>query len=153
MKTITYEEFLKLEPCWLDDEEQMEKLERIGKLRKNWSALDILELPDVSAEDALWAVLREELIDASILHEFTCRCVEEALKLVDDTDPSGIAAIMAWSAAETAARGAACVASNLAWDAAMAEPINVARAAANAASDAARDAQKAILIDLLTENK
>jgi hypothetical protein len=50
---------------------------------------------DIPADDALWAVLREELIPAPILHEFVCRCAEAALALVDDPDPRSAAAIAA----------------------------------------------------------
>ena len=69
MKSITLEEFKKFGPCWLKNEEDAKKLEEIGRRKEQWTALDILDLPDeeVSSSDKLWAVLREELIDAPVL--------------------------------------------------------------------------------------
>ena len=148
MKSVTLEEFKKFDPCWLKNEEDAKKLEEIGRRKEQWTALDILALPDeeVSAADKLWAVLREELIDASVLHEFACRCAEEALKLVDNPDPRSVAAIEAkrkWLRGEIgndalqAARVAAWAA---AWDAASAAAWDAAWAASAAAWDAASDA-------------
>lgn len=34
LKTVTYEEFLKFEPCWLEDEEKRKQLERYGKRKQ-----------------------------------------------------------------------------------------------------------------------
>lgn len=97
MKSITYEEFLQFRPCWLEDKDQRKKLAEIGIRKERWTALDILELPEevVNDEDKLWAALREELIDGPVLHEFACRCAEEALKLVENPDPRSVAAIEA----------------------------------------------------------
>lgn len=86
MKSITYEEFLEFEPCWLKTEYGAARLKKIGARKERWTALDILALEDVSAEDKLWAVLREELIDAQILHEFACWCAEDALSHVENAD-------------------------------------------------------------------
>ncbi len=76
MKSVTYEEFKGYGPCWLETSEGRRKLERIGRRKERWTAVDILDLPDseVSAEDKLWAVLRPELIEEVTLHEFACRC-------------------------------------------------------------------------------
>ena len=65
--------------------------------RQEWTALDILRLPEdlVSNADKLWLVLREELIDAPILHEFACRCAERALFLIDNPDSRSVAAVAA----------------------------------------------------------
>ena len=97
MKSITYEEFKRFNPCWLSDKEKARKLEEIGAQRERWTALDVLGLPEeeVSAKDKFWAVLRPEFIEEPILHEFACRCAEEALKLVDKPDPRSVAAIQA----------------------------------------------------------
>lgn len=146
MKTVSYEEFLKFRPCWLGTRDGAEKLERIGRRKKRWTALDVLDLPEeeVSAEDKLWAVLREEFIEPEILHEFACRCAERALGKVENPDSRSIAAIEAkrrWLRGEIgddelrkawdAARGAA-------WDAARADAWAVARAAARAAAQNSR---------------
>ena len=170
MKSVTLEEFKKFGPCWLEDKEDTKKLEEIGRRKKQWTALDILDLPDeeVSAADKLWAVLREELIDAPVLHEFACRCAEEALKLVDNPDPRSVAAIeakrkwlrgeigndallAAWVAARTtsaAAREAAWAARASAREAAWAARAS-AREAAWAARASAREAARAWQIFIL----
>lgn len=95
MKTVTVGQFRKFGPCWLETAEGREKLARIAAIRNEWTALDVLNLPDVSAQDKFWSVLREEFIDAPILHEFACRCAEYALSFVESPDPRSIAAIEA----------------------------------------------------------
>ena len=147
MKTVTVEQFKKFGPCWLETAEGREKFARIAAIKNEWTALDVLNLPDVLAEDKLWSVLREEFIDAPILHEFACRCAEYALSFVASPDPRSIAAIeakrkwlrgeitdaeldSAWDAAWDAAWAAA-------WDAAWAA---VTTAAWDAAWDVATDA-------------
>ena len=174
MKTITYEDFVSFKPCWLEDDENREEhadqLERYRAMRDEWSALDIMRLDDVAADDRLWLVLREELIDAHILHEFACRCADRAIARIGKPDSRSVAAIeakrkwlrgecsdeelaaasdaasdAAWDAARAAARVAAMAAARAtergaAWAAARV----AARAAANdAASDAARAAERA----------
>jgi len=89
MKKVTLLQFMLLDPCY--SEEQI--IDVIGD-KKEMTALEVLDL-DIPAEDRLWAVLREEFIDASILHEFACRCAEEALKLVYKPDPQIVAVIEA----------------------------------------------------------
>ena len=137
MKTITYEDFVSFKPCWLTDDEERDEhadqLARYRKMRNKWSALDILRLDDVDAEDRLWLVLREELIDAPILHEFACRCAERAWLRIDKPDERSVAAIEAkrkWLRREIPE-----------------EAMDAARAAAMAASwsaarDAARDTER-----------
>ena len=95
MKTVTVEQFKKFRPCWLETAEGRAKFARIAAIRDEWTALDVLNLPDVYADDKLWSVLREEFIDAPILHEFACRCAEYALSFADNPDPRSIAAIEA----------------------------------------------------------
>ena len=94
MKTITLKAFKKLNPCWLKNGMEAQ-LDAIGARKERWSALDILRLPteEVSAEDRLWAA--SFLIPDKILHEFACRCAEEALKLVPNPDPRSVAVIAA----------------------------------------------------------
>ena len=161
MKTVTVEQFKKFRPCWLETAEGRAKFARIAAIRDEWTALDVLNLPDVYADDKLWSVLREEFIDAPILHEFACRCAEYALSFADNPDPRSIAAIeakrkwlrgeikdkelraardaaraAAWDAARDAARAAA-------WDAAIDAAGATAWAAAwDAAWDAAGDAAR-----------
>ena len=145
MKTVTPEQFKKFGPCWLETAEGRKRYARVAAMRDEWSALDVLALDGVSNGDKLWAVLREEFIDAPVLHEYACRCAEYALTFVREPDSRSIAAIEAkrkWLRGEisnddlTAACDAACDAADAAGDAA-----NAARAAAcDAARAAACDA-------------
>ena len=170
MKTITVEQFKSFRPCWLETAEGREKFARIAAIRNEWTALDVLNLPDVSAQDKLWSVLREEFIDAPILHEFACRCAEYALSFVESPDPRSIAAIVAkrkWLRGEiTGAElydawdygsGAACAAAQesaqgAARDAARAAAMDAAWAATmDDAWDAAREHEVEILRELLEE--
>ena len=158
MKTVTYEEFLKLDPCWLEYEGGKERIKAyFDRFGGRMSALDILNLDDVSEEDRLWAVLREEFIPAPILHEFACVYAEYALSLIKNPDPRSVNAIKvkrAWLRGEAtdeelaAARDAACDAYDAAWkvayaaarydarSAAWAPDVCAAKAARRAASDA-----------------
>ena len=170
MKTVTVEQFKSFRPCWLETAEGREKLARIAAIRNEWTALDVLNLPDVSAQDKLWYVLREEFIDAPILHEFACRCAEYALSFVESPDPRSIAAIEAkrkWLrgeitgteldsahyAAMYAARDAVLAAAqDAARDAAWAAAWASARAAArDVATDAARDVASEHEVEMLRE--
>ena len=145
MKTVTPEQFKEFGPCWLETAEGRKRYARVAAMRDEWSALDVLALDGVSNGDKLWAVLREEFIDAPVLHEYACRCAEYALTFVREPDSRSIAAIEAkrkWLRGEisnddlTAACDAACDAADAAGDAA-----NAARAAAcDAARAAACDA-------------
>ena len=123
MKTITYEEFLDFDPCYLGDPDRKALMDSIAQRQDRWTALDILELEEIPDEDKLWAVLREELIEPEKVHEFACRCAERALSRVGNPDSRSIAAIAAkraWMRGEitdaelAAARDAAWGA---AWDA------------------------------------
>ena len=136
MKTVTVEQFRKFGPCWLETAEGREKFARIAAIRNEWTALDVLNLPDVSVEDKFWSVLREEFIDVPILHEFACRCAEYALSFVESPDPRSIAAIEAkrkWLRGEItdAELAAAC---DAAWDAAHDAAMYAARIAARVAA-------------------
>ena len=172
MKTVTPEQFKEFGPCWLETAAGRKRYARVAAMRDEWSALDVLALDGVSNEDKLWAVLREEFIDAPVLHEYACRCAEYALTFVREPDSRSIAAIeakrkwlrgeisnddltAAWAAAwdaaryaaRAAARDAAWAAAWAAWDAAR----YAARAAAWAAWDAARYAAREHEVKLLKE--
>ena len=85
---VTFSEFLKFEPCWLDDERGRRRLRYYArKLGGSADALEILALRRIPADERLWAVLREEFIPAPILHEFACRCAEDVLSRIDNPDP------------------------------------------------------------------
>ena len=158
MKTVTVEQFKSFRPCWLETEKGRKRFARIAAIRNEWTALDVLNLPDVSAQDKLWSVLREEFIEVPTLHEFSCRCAEYALSFVASPDPRSIAAIeakrkwlrgeitdaelhAAWDEARYAAQYAAW---DFAWDAACAA---TTAAAQDAAWSAARVAALAAAMD------
>ena len=154
---------MKFKPCWLKTEEGAARLKKIGAQKERWTALDILALDDVDAEDKLWAVLREELIDVRTLHEFACWCAEEALSHVENADERSWNAIKvkrawlrgeasdaelsaaraaAWTAARDAAEAAAWIAAGAAiWDVAESSAwyatLTTARAAAGDTARAA----------------
>ena len=181
MKTVTPEQFKEFGPCWLETAEGRQRYARVAAMRDEWSALDVLALDGVSNKDKLWAVLREEFIDAPVLHECACRCAEYALTFVREPDSRSIAAIEAkrkWlrgeisnddltaarAAADAAARDAAWAAgaawtatdaawtaANAAWAAADAAADAAARAAAWAAADAAWAAAREHEVKLLKE--
>ena len=175
MKTVTVEQFRKFGPCWLETAAGRQRYARVAAMRDEWSALDVLALDGVSNTDKLWAVLREEFIDAPVLHEYACRCAEYALTFVREPDSRSIAAIeakrkwlrgeisnddltaaraAAWAAARAAAAWAAWAA---AWAAARAAAAWAANAAARAAAwdaaarAAAREHEVEILRELLEE--
>ena len=165
MKTVTPEQFKEFGPCWLKTAAGRKRYARVAAMRDEWSALDVLALDGVSNKDKLWAVLREEFIDAPVLHEYACRCAEYALTFVREPDSRSIAAIEAkrkWLRGEisnddlTAARAAACDAANAAARAAAARAAawaawDAARAAAWDAWDAARDAAREHEVKLFKE--
>ena len=135
MKTVTPEQFKEFGPCWLETAAGRQRYARVAAMRDEWSALDVLALDGVSNKDKLWAVLREEFIDAPVLHEYACRCAEYALTFVREPDSRSIAAIEAkrkWLRGEISNDDLTA-----AWDAAWAAARATARAAANAARAAA----------------
>lgn len=140
--------------------------------RETWSALEILSVDDVSAEDRLWVCLDESLVPRRVLVRFACEVAAEAMRLTGWTDPRSWDALharlayergeiddaaraAAWDAAGAAARDAARAAAGAAaraaaWDAAWAAAWNTAWAAAWAAAGAARivTLRTLILLDL-----
>ena len=170
MKTVTYEEFLKLDPRRFCKKGSVARIKACFKrFGGSMSALDILTLANVSAEDKLGAVLFEEFIPAPTLHEFACVCAEYALTLVNNPDPRTIKVIevkRAWLRGEATDEelAAARATSRTAW-AARASASSAARAAAvwassgaaaaacDAAWNAVCEAQVAYLIMVLEEEK
>lgn len=143
MKTISYEDFDRFKPWWLifdkDRQEYEARFAGCRAMRDKWSAIDILRLDGIDIKDLLWLVLREELIDAPILHEFSCRCAERALSRIDKPDERSIAAIEAkrkWLRGEISDKELAA-----AWDAARSATWAAAgNSVKHAAWAAARDA-------------
>ena len=146
MKTVTIEQFMSFKPCYSE-----KRVCELAGDKTEWTALDVLQLEKVPSSDRLWAVLREEFIDAPILHEFACRCAERALALVDNPDQRSIDAIAAkraWMRGEITDEQLYS-AGSAAWSAAR----SAARSAAGYAADAARSEQIAMLIEMLEESR
>ena len=81
MKTITIEMVRAWEPCY-------DPADVVGT---NWqgTALDVLNLASegrISADDALWVVLREEIFEAGVLREFARWCALSVAHLWDMPD-------------------------------------------------------------------
>ena len=130
MKTVNIETFLTFRPCYAEA-----KIREIANGKDDWTALEILRLENVSDQDKLWSVLREEFIDANLLHEFSCRVAEKALLLIPNPDMRSVKAIeakRAWLRGEidtselsTAWAAASDAASDAAWAAARAEQVAI----------------------------
>ena len=159
LPTVTYEQFLKFEPCWLYDKRKSTRLKKIGSRKREWNALDVLRLEEVTIEDRMWAVLREEFLPAHLLHEYACRCADYVLSKIDNPDPRSVNAIKAkrkWLRGEisnkeltTARNEARAVAWNAALDVALdATWVSARDAAWNAALDVALGAARAAALDV-----
>jgi hypothetical protein len=155
---ITINQVMNWEPC---EEYSIERVTALFSGRDTLTIADVFAL-SISARDKLWVLLHEECVLAPTLHEFACRCAEQALKWISDPDPRSVAAIAArraclrgeisdqdMAAAADAARVAAWAASSdassaAAWDAATAAHCAAASAAVrDAASDASSTAASA----------
>ena len=143
---VTLDKFLSFNPCWRNSEKGRRRLRYYArKLGGSADALEILALRRIPAEDRLWAVLREKFIPTPILHEFACRCAEDALSRIDNPDPRSINAIVVkrrWIAGEATDEELA---------AAEADAWAAARTAAWAAAETARNAQVDMLTQMLRE--
>lgn len=93
MKSINRRELLNLIEIELGTHYRASAINSTIQERKQWSALDILEIKIISNKDKLWCVLREELIDPKTLHEFACVCAELALSRVENPDPRSVASL------------------------------------------------------------
>ncbi|BCI60830.1 hypothetical protein [Solibaculum mannosilyticum] len=164
LPTVTYEQFLKFKPCWLNDRKRAAQLKEIGSRKREWNALDVLRLEEVTIADRMWAVLREEFLPAHLLHEYACRCADYALSKIDNPDPRSVRAIEAkrkWLRGEisnkeliTARNEARAASWSIGWGAARAAAWGAARdaawgAARDAAWGAARDAARKDILDTL----
>ena len=134
MKPATIETLLSWRPCY--DESKIH--EWAGGVTE-FTAADVLCRDDITPEDRLWVVLRTELIDERVLHEFACWCGEQVLPIWEaqypnDTRPhKAISAKRAWLHGDIDNEQLIA-----AWD---------------AAGDAARAAQVNYLLDVLEKIK
>ena len=146
MKTFTIEDIRKWKPCY----------DPAKHLPESWSgtALDILKMENIPAEDRLWVVLRDSVIDPKTSRLFAVWCARQVQRLMIDSR-----SISAVDTAEKFANGkasleelqtASAAASAAAWAAAWAAAMDAAWAAASAAArNAAGAAQVTQLIKML----
>ena len=172
MKTlsVTVDDIMKMNPCDRYTRESIEALRKsVCGRRKRITGLDILDA-DISRDDKLWLILREDFIPARTLHEIAIWCWEAIAMPIwdkhyaDDKRPHEAVRIKrlwldgkatneeldaARAAAMDAARDAARAA---AWDTASYAAMDAARAAASyAARAAARDAARAAILNHIRE--
>lgn len=154
LPTVTYEQFLMFEPCWLYDKRKFTRLKKIGSRKREWNALDVLRLEEVTIEDRMWAVLREEFLPAHLLHEYACRCADYVLSKIDNPDPRSVNAIKAkrkWLRGEISNKELATArneARAVAWNAALDVALDATWVSArDAALDVALDAAQAVALD------
>ena len=124
MKTLTWADFAKHNPCY-------NPAEKYGEWQG--TILDLMHHPDIPNEDKFWAFTREGIVDDKTLRLFAVACARRLQHLL--TDQRSLDAL---DVAEKYANGNATEDElNAAWDAAR----DAAWAAAGgAAGDAARDA-------------
>ena len=65
----------------------------LADLYSEWDALKVLNLPNIKANNKLYAVLDENFLPKKLLYEFACRCAEWVLSFVESPPPSAIKAI------------------------------------------------------------
>jgi hypothetical protein len=170
MKTLTWADFAKHEPCY-------NPAEKYGE----WEGtiLDLMQHPEIPAKDKVWAFTREGIVGDKTLRLFAVGCARKVQHLMkdqrsidaldvaeryangdateDELAAAGLAARAATGSAAEAAAEAAWVAAGAAagratWDAALAAAWEAARASAREAARAsARQAQVEIAIELLNK--
>ena len=128
MKTVTIDQVMRWRPC---SDYPQKRINSLFAGRESLSLEDIVAL-DISTEDKLWALLREDFIPARELHLLACDFAEKVLHLTDDPRCAeairvkrlwvdGKATYEELAAARDAARDAAWAAARAAaWDAARA---------------------------------
>jgi hypothetical protein len=175
MKTLTWADFAKHEPCY-------NPAEKYGE----WEGtiLDLMQHPEIPAKDKVWAFTREGIVGDKTLRLFAVGCARKVQHLMKDQrsidainvaeryangnateDELAAARKVAWDAAldaiGDAAQAAALAAAwasacASAWDAAQAAALAAAWASACASAEnggfaAAREAQVKIAIELLNK--
>lgn len=167
MKTLTWADFAKHEPCY-------NPAEKYGEWQG--TILELMQDPDIPAKDKIWAFTRKGIVDDKTLRLFAVGCARRVQHLMKDEqsidaldvaeryangeateDELDAASAAAWGAARDAARAAASAAArDAAWYAASAAAWYAAWAAARDAAwdaDSERQAQVEIAVELLTKLK
>ena len=121
MKTLTWADFAKHEPCY-------NPAEKYGEWQG--TILDLMQHPDIPAEDKVWAFTREGIVDDKTLRLFAVGCARRVQHFMNDQR-----SIDALDVAERYANGNATKDElNAAMDAAMDAAMAAARAASRYAS-------------------
>jgi hypothetical protein len=143
MKSCTIDDVMRWRPCYV-----RAVVEKLAQGRTEATALEILRMEHLIAEDRLWLVLRPELIDGITLRLFAADCAEHVLSVYERQYPGDLRPRQAIEAARAYARGeisgdarAAAEAADAA--AAGATAAAAARSAAWAAAEAAEAADAA----------
>jgi len=132
LKTATVDDLLSWNPCY-----EEAHIRALAGGRTEFTALDVLQHPDINAQDKLWVILRPHLLDDRTLRLFACNCAERALCLFEREYPD-----------DTRPRNAIEVARRFADGAATSAELDSARAAARAAAWAAAwDSARAAELD------
>jgi len=76
LKTATVDDLLSWNPCY-----EEAHIRALAGGRTEFTALDVLQHPDINAQDKLWVILRPHLLDDRTLRLFACNCAERALCL------------------------------------------------------------------------
>ena len=150
IKTVTIDQVIRWRPC---SDYPRKRINSLFAGRESLSWEDIVAL-DISTEDKLWALLREDFIPDRELHLLACDFAEKVLHLTDDPRCAEVIRVKRiWVDGKAtyeelaAARAAAWAAVRAAaWDAAWDAARDAARAAAR---DAARAAQLAMTVEVL----
>jgi hypothetical protein len=89
MKSVTVNDVMSWEPCYIEDFGEDKARMMITDLfagRETLTVIDMLRL-DIPAQDRLWAVLREDCVDDRTLRLFACDCAERVLPLYEAEYP------------------------------------------------------------------
>ncbi len=153
MKTLTWADFAKHEPCY-------NPARKYGEWQG--TILDLMQHPDIPAKDKVWAFTREGIVDDKTLRLFAIACARRVQHFMNDQrslDALDVAERYAnGNATEDELYAARDAAREAAWDAARAAAWYAAWEAASYAARAAawyaawetdRQAQVEIAIDLL----
>ena len=142
MKTVTIDQVMRWRPC---SDYPQKRINSLFAGRESLSLEDIVAL-DISTEDKLWALLREDFIPARELHLLACDFAEKVLHLTDDPRcAEAIRVKRLWVDGKATYEELAA-----ARDAALDAARDAAWAAARAAAwDAARAAQLAMTVEVL----
>lgn len=161
MKTLTWANFAKHEPCY-------NPAEKYGEWQG--TILELMQHPDIPAKDKIWAFTREGIVDDKTLRLFAVGCARRVQHLMNDQrslDALDVAERYAngnatkdelYAARYAANDAASAAARDAAWDAARTAARAAAREVAmawewEATSDAEHQAQVEIAVELLTKLK